>query len=207
VAKIKLSKNELSRQRTLLQLYRKMLPSLDLKRRQLSVELDKARDVARRTRLAVTELERKIGSELSMLASDEVPVNALVSMKDFSLDEENVVGVRLPRLQQIECEIAPYSRFAMPAWVDVLMERLQDAAEQRIRVQVAEERVRLLERAVRRTTQRVNLFERVLVPEAQVAIKRIMIYMGDVERAAVVNSKLAKAKIRRQQAKVAGEGQ
>jgi V/A-type H+-transporting ATPase subunit D len=82
----------------------------------------------------------------------------------------------------------------------VLVERLQDATEQRIRVQVAQERVKLLERAVRRTTQRVNLFERILIPEAREAIKRIMIYMGDLERSAVANSKLAKAKIQRQHA-------
>jgi V/A-type H+-transporting ATPase subunit D len=130
-----------------------------------------------------------------MLAFGEIKVGGLVTMKDFHLGEENVVGVRLPVLDRIECEVADYSLLAKPAWVDVLVERLQDAATQRIRVQVAEERVRLLEKAVRRTTQRVNLFDRILIPEAREAIKRIMIYMGDLERSAVANSKLAKGKL------------
>lgn len=195
MVKIRLSKNELSRQRTQLQLYQKLLPSLDLKRRQLTVELAKAREALEETEAAVGSLEAEIGGELKMLAFDEIKVGGLVTMKDFHLGEENVVGVRLPVLDRIECEVADYSLLAKPAWVDVLVERVQDAAAQRIRVQVAQERVRLLERAVRRTTQRVNLFDRILIPEAQEAIKRIMIYMGDLERSAVANSKLAKGKL------------
>jgi len=195
MAKVRLSKNELSHQRTQLQLYQKLLPSLDLKRRQLTVELAKARAALEETRAAVDALEAEIGSELKMLAFDEIKVGGLVTMKDFHLGEENIVGVRLPVLDRIECEVADYSLLAKPAWVDVLVERLQDAATQRVSVQVAEERVRLLEKAVRRTTQRVNLFDRILIPEAQEAIKRIMIYMGDLERSAVANSKLAKGKL------------
>ena len=197
MAKVRLSKNELSRQRTQLQLFQKLLPSLDLKRRQLTVELAMARATLAQTRAAVDSLETKIGDELRMLAFDEFKVGKLVTLQDFRLSEENVVGVRLPVLDRIECEVADYSLLATPAWVDVLVERLQDAATQRVRVQVAEERVHLLAQAVRRTTQRVNLFERILIPEAREAIKRIMIYMGDVERSAVVNSKLAKGKLAR----------
>jgi V/A-type H+-transporting ATPase subunit D len=195
MAKVRLSKNELSHQRTQLQLYQKLLPSLDLKRRQLTVELARARVALEETRAAVDTLEAEIGNELKMLAFGEIKTGGLVTMKDFHLGEENVVGVRLPVLDRIECEVADYSLLAKPAWVDVLVERLQDAATQRIRVQVAEERVRLLEKAVRRTTQRVNLFDRILIPEAREAIKRIMIYMGDLERSAVANSKLAKGKL------------
>jgi V/A-type H+-transporting ATPase subunit D len=200
VARIRLSKNELARQRTQLKLYAKLLPSLDLKRRQLTVELGRARAQLDEIRAAVDVLDTKIGGELKMLAFGEIQVDGLVTMKDFQLGEENVVGVRLPMLERVECIVADYSLLAKPAWVDVLVERLQDATEQRIRVQVAQERVNLLAHAVRRTTQRVNLFERILIPEAREAIKRIMIYMGDLERSAVANSKLAKAKIQRQHA-------
>ncbi len=203
-AKIRLSKNELARQRQALGLYRKLLPSLDLKRQQLAVELKKAEAHAIEAREAVEALETRIGAELRMLAYKEIEVDGLVTMKDFALGEENVVGVRLPTLETIRCEVADYPKLAKPAWVDVLVERLQDAATQRIRVQVADERVRLLAKAVRRTTQRVNLFERVLIPNAEEAIRRIMIYMGDLERSAVANSKLAKGKIRRAQEAVYG---
>jgi len=207
VAKVKLSKNELARQRNQLKLYSKLLPSLDLKRRQLTIEQDKARNELEATRRAVDELETHIGAELPMVANRDIEVSGLVTMTAFELGEENVVGVRLPRLDRIDCAIADYSLAAKPAWVDILVARLRDAAEQRTRVQVAEERVALLGQAVRRTTQRVNLFERVLIPEAKETIKRIMIHLGDQERSAVANSKLTKAKIKRQQAALLGGGQ
>ena len=204
MAKIRLSKHELARQRTNLKLYQKLLPSLDLKRRQLTVELTKARQELEQTRSAVDTLETKIGQELPMLAFTEIDVDGLVEMEAFELGEQNVVGVRLPVLKRIDCRVADYSMLGKPAWVDVLVDRLRDAAEQRTRLQVAEERVRLLQKAVRRTTQRVNLFERILIPRSKEAIKRIMIYLGDQERSAVANSKLTKAKIRKQQQALLG---
>lgn len=204
MAKIKLSKNELARQRSNLKLYQKLLPSLDLKRRQLTVELGKARKELEETQAAVDALETKIGEELPMIAFTEIDVAGLVTMEAFELGEENVVGTRLPVLERIDCKVADYSTLGKPAWVDVLVERLRDAAEQRTRVQVAEERVRLLQQAVRRTTQRVNLFERILIPQSKEAIKRIRIYLGDQERSAVANSKLTKAKIKKQQQALLG---
>ena len=204
MAKIKLTKNELARQRNNLKLYQKLLPSLDLKRRQLTVELARVRSELETTRAAVGALETKIGEELPMLAFTEIDVDGLVVMEDFELGEENVVGVRLPVLERIDCAIADYSMLGRPAWVDVLVDRLREAAEQRTRLQVAVERVRLLEQAVRRTTQRVNLFERILIPRSKEAIKRIMIHLGDQERSSVANSKLTKAKIRKQQQALLG---
>jgi len=156
--------------------------------------------------MAVDALETRIGAELPMLAHLEIDVEGLVTMTAFDLGEENVVGVRLPVLDRIECAVTDYARLSKPAWVDVLVDRLRDAAEQRIRVQVADERVRILAVAVRRTTQRVNLFERVLIPGAKENIRRIMVHLGDQERSAVANSKLAKAKLKRQQEAMLGVG-
>ncbi len=204
MAKIRLSKNELAHQRNNLKRYQKLLPSLDLKRRQLTVELARSRKELDETRAAVDALETKIGEELPMVAFTEIDVDGLVTREAFELGEENVVGTRLPVLERIDCKVADYSTLGKPAWVDVLVDRLRDDAEQRTRVQVAEERVRLLQQAVRRTTQRVNLFERILIPQSKEAIKRIMIYLGDQERSAVANSKLTKAKIRKQQQALLG---
>ncbi len=194
MAKLKLSKSALQNERNQLKLYESTLPSLDLKRRQLTVELDKARRELADTQRAVDELETTIGQQLPMLANPDIEVGGLVKMTDFDLGEENVVGVRLPVLERIECSVADYSLLAKPAWVDVLVERLKDAAEQRTRVAVAAERVRILEVQEKRVTQRVNLFDKILIPTARRNIQRIQIYLGDAERAAVARSKLAKSK-------------
>jgi len=74
------------------------------------------------------------------------------------------------------------------------VQRLKDAAEARVRARIAGQRVQVLDLAVRRITQRVNLFEKILIPTAKKNIQRIRIYLGDAERAAVVTSKLAKVK-------------
>ena len=194
MARLKLNKSGLAEERTQLDLCKRTLPSLDLKRRQLSVELAKARRAQAEARAAVDALETRVGEELPMLANPDIEVRGLVKMTAFELDEENVVGVRLPLLTRVECEVADYSLLARPAWVDLVVDRLKEVAEERTRLLVLAERERILELHERRTTQRVNLFEQILIPTAKRNIQRIRIFLGDAERAAVVRSKLAKAK-------------
>jgi len=194
VAKLRLSKSALQQERSQLKLYESTLPSLDLKRRQLTVELAKARQTYVETQQAVESLETSIGQQLPMLANPDIEITGLVEMTDFELGEENVVGVRLPVLAHIHCTVADYSLLAKPAWVDVLVERLRDVAELRTQVLVDAERVRILEYQEKRVTQRVNLFDKILIPTAKSNIQRIQIFLGDAERAAVVRSKIAKRK-------------
>jgi V/A-type H+-transporting ATPase subunit D len=194
MARLKLSKAALQQELTKLKLYEKLLPSLELKRRQLTIELDKARKEHAATRADVERLEARVGAELPMLANSEIDLKGLVKMTAFELEQENVVGVRLPVLKEVECQVAEYSPLAKPAWVDALAERLDEAAEARTRIQVAAERVRILARAERRITQRVNLFEKILIPRTRNNIERIQIWLGDMGRAAVVQAKLAKAR-------------
>ena len=194
MARLKLSKAALQQEHIKLKLYVKLLPSLELKRRQLTLELGKARREYAAARAEVERLEARVGAELPMLANTEIELRGLVKMTAFDLERENVVGVRLPVLKEVECQVAEYSPLAKPVWVDALAERLGDAAEARTRIQVAAERVRILLRAERRITQRVNLFEKILIPKTRSNIERIQIWLGDMGRAAVVQAKLAKAR-------------
>jgi V/A-type H+-transporting ATPase subunit D len=194
VAKLRLSKSALQQERSQLKLYESTLPSLDLKRRQLTVELAKARRIYVEKQQAVENLEASIGQQLPMLANPDIEITGLVEMTDFELGEENVVGVRLPVLERIHCTVADYSLLAKPAWVDVLVERLRDVAELRTQVLVDAQRVSILEYQEKRVTQRVNLFDKILIPTAKHNIQRIQIFLGDAERAAVVRSKIAKRK-------------
>ena len=207
MAKLRLSKNSLQQQQQQLKLFQRLLPSLDLKRRQLTVELQKAR-VDLKAALAVTEgLDVQIGRELPMLADENLVLAGLVNLTGYRVGEQNVVGTKLPILERVTFSVSDYSRLATPAWVDLLVQRLKDAAEARVRARIAEQRVQTLDQAVRRITQRVNLFEKILIPTAKENIQRIRIYLGDAERAAVVTSKLAKTK--QQQASIGstvGEG-
>jgi V/A-type H+-transporting ATPase subunit D len=207
VAKLKLSKSAMQQERSQLKLYESTLPSLDLKRRQLTVELAKARRVYVETQQAVEILETSIGQQLPMLANPDIEITGLVEMTDFELGEENVVGVRLPVLERIHCTVADYSLLAKPAWVDVLVERLRDVAELRTQVLVDAQRVSILEYQEKRVTQRVNLFDKILIPTAKRNIQRIQIFLGDAERAAVVRSKIAKRKQAKQREALLGHSE
>lgn len=194
MAKLKLSKHALHEQQEQLKLYQRLLPSLDLKRRQLSIEVKNAQEEYEAAQAAVDALETRIGEELPMLADKDFRLGGLVQLKNYKVVEQNVVGVKLPFLDSIECIVADYSQLATLPWVDTLVQRLKDATEQRMRAEIAGERWRILQTAVRRITQRVNLFEKILIPTAKQNIQKIRIYLGDAERASVITSKLAKKK-------------
>jgi V/A-type H+-transporting ATPase subunit D len=192
MAKLNLSKSGLQKQRDELRLYQRLLPSLDLKRMQLSAELKRARQQLAEAEAEVEKLNQRIAEQLPMLANREIDVSGLVRVESFQVDEENLVGVKLPALVEVKCNVVPYSMLAKPHWVDVLVDQLKQMVEQKTRVEVAAERVRLLEQAERRITQRVNLFDKILIPTAKKNIKKIQIYLADAERAAVVRSKITK---------------
>jgi V/A-type H+-transporting ATPase subunit D len=194
MAKLTLSKNALAREREQLKLYKKLLPSLDLKRRQLTLEHEKARQAVLQARHDAAGFEEAIARELPMVADPEMDLSGLLKVRAVHQSVENVVGIKLPRLDSVDYEQTDYALLAKPAWVDVLMEQWRAAIEMRLNVDIAEQRVAVLGKAVRRITQRVNLFERILIPQALTHIKRIQIFLGDLERDAVVRSKLAKSR-------------
>ena len=193
MAKLSLTKSGLQKQRNELKLYQKLLPSLDLKRMQLTAELNKTRAHCAEVRKKAEELSAHIAEQLPMLADEDIDLSGMLKIEDVTIGIENVVGVKLPKLEDVTYSVFEYSMLARPHWVDALVEKLKDVSRARIEVQVAEERVRDVEQAVRRITQRVNLFEKILIPTAKKNIQRIQIYLGDAERSAVVRSKIAKA--------------
>ncbi len=192
MAELKLSKSGLQKQRDELRLYERVLPSLDLKRMQLSAELKRARQQLAEAKAEVENLNKRVAEQLPMLANRDIDVSGLVQVEAFRIEEENLVGVKLPKLVEVKCRVAEYSMLAKPHWVDMLVEQLKQMVEQKTRIEVAAERVRLIEQAERRITQRVNLFDKILIPTAKKNIKKIQIYLADAERAAVVRSKITK---------------
>jgi V/A-type H+-transporting ATPase subunit D len=194
MAKLKLSKQSMHHQQEQLKLYKRLLPSLDLKRRQLTMEAQKAQEEHAAAVAQIDALETRIGEELPMLADEGLHLRDLVVVKGYKLGEQNIVGVRLPVLESLDCQVADYSPLATPAWLDILVQRLKDAKTCRLRAEIAAQRLDILRLQLRRITQRVNLFDKILIPTARSNIQRIRIYLGETERAAVVTSKLAKSK-------------
>jgi len=193
MAKTALNKSALHKQREQLKLYRKVLPSLELKRQQLALEVARARASVARHETELAGHRKRVAEQVPMLANREIDVDGLVRVAAVRVGEDNIVGVRVPVLQGIDCTVAEYSLLAKPHWVEVVVAELQAVAEGWARVQLARKRVAVLARAERRITQRVNLFEKILIPNAEQDIKRIRVFLGDAERDAVVRAKLSKA--------------
>ncbi len=199
MGKLVLSKSGLQKQRENMRLYERVLPSLELKRMQLTAELKRARQALVDVQAETERLLRRVSEQLPMLADGEIDLAGLVYVEAIDIREENVVGVKLPKLVEVRCGVADYAMLARPHWVDTVAAQLKRMVTQKALVQVTAERVRLLEVAARKVTQRTNLFEKILIPQAQGNIRKIRIYLADADRASVVRSKITK-RIRQKQA-------
>jgi len=200
MARLALSKSSLSVQNRRLKTFERYLPSLDLKRRQLIAERAKAARAINNTEAEIAALHKLVEQGLPMGSNEEVNIEGLVHIRRLELGEENIMGVRLPHLQQIELERAEYALLAKPEWVDNFAARMAEMLELRVRIQLDRRRLVLLDEAVRTITQRVNLFDKVLIPQTRKNIRRIHIFLADGERAAVVRAKIAKGKRAREAA-------
>ena len=197
MSRISLTKASLSRQKGLLKTYGAVLPSLDLKRRQISAERARARRELQELERRAGELEAEVARLCPMLAHEHIRLEGLARVVDVRLGEENLIGTRLPRVEAVTVAVADYGLLSLPFWVDHIVACLREALDTQVRLQVARERIERLLRAERTVTQRFNLFEKVLIPRTRQQIRSIAIYLADAERAGVVNSKIAKRKKQR----------
>jgi V/A-type H+/Na+-transporting ATPase subunit D len=194
MARLQLNKSALAHETTQLRSYQRFLPSLDLKRQQLMAERAKARAEVATLTAQVSELAQSVGKRVPMLAQDGVDLDGLVTLQDYHVKEVNVVGVKLPELDRMVITVRRYSPMAKPQWVDAVAQLLHDMIEARLKVSVAQQRVHIFDKAVDTVTQRVNLFEKVLIPQAKANIKKIRIFLSDEQMQAVVRSKISKRK-------------
>jgi len=194
MGRLSFSKSSLSKETKQLKTYERFLPSLDLKRKQLMAERSKARSRLAQTQKDMEALRQQVGEALPMLANHEVELEDLVRVRQARLGRENVVGTRLPVFEGVDLEVRDYGLIAKPHWVDRVVLELGRMLELRLARQVEQRRLELLDTAVRKVTQRVNLFEKVLIPRSRDNIRRIGIALSDAERAAVVRAKIAKGK-------------
>jgi V/A-type H+-transporting ATPase subunit D len=191
---VAINKSSLATERNQLRLFQRFLPSLDLKRQQLLTEQKQAQRQLAEAEDEIDELTRSLTGLMKPLGAYEIDLSGLVTIDSVVIEEENIVGARLPVAREVKFKTAPYSMLAKPFWVDFFVEYMQRMCTLRVHLQINRERDRRLKQQVRKITQRVNLFDKVLIPRAQENIKRIQIGLSEQERTAVVRSKIAKRK-------------
>ena len=194
MARLPLNQTSLHDQSKRLAAFERFLPSVDLKRRQLIADRNKATRKLAERREQLQKVLSRAADELQMLDGATVNLTNLVAVSGCDIVEENQMGVRLPLLREVHCEQRPYALLASPPWLDHLVEYLIDAMELELHCRVDAERLRLLEEAVRKSTQRFNLFDKVLIPRTRANIRRIQLFLADQSTAAVVRAKIAKSR-------------
>ena len=194
--KLKLTKGELKRQRDALKAYQRYLPTLQLKKQQLQMEILRQITLLEEKNREEQLKKASAKSWSGLLSADkEVSIAQWLKPKETALTARNIAGVDLPVFGRLEFTAAEYDLFLAPLWVDAAIEILRSIVSLREETEVIRQGIEILRQELRVTTQRVNLFEKVKIPEAEEAIRRIKIYLGDQMANAVGRSKIAKRKI------------
>lgn len=194
MARLSYSKASLQKHGADLKRYLQYLPSLDLKRQQLLAERIKASAQLAELEREVADCAAFVDRNLPMLASTPLELGDLVTVAHCEIGRENVAGVNLPVLQDLQLKVKDYSTYCLPHWVDQTAAQMARMLDLKMRQRVCERRVAVLEKAVKKVNQRVNLFDKVLIPRARQNIRKIRIFLSDAERAGVVRAKLTKSK-------------
>ena len=197
---VKLTKNELKVQKDRLKQFQRYLPTLQLKKQQLqSVVMQvtaQLEQVARERQAAVAGLDDWVAvfAENGSFPAEK-RLETLVRPRHVVCGEQNIAGVVVPVFQNLSFEDIQYDVADYPLWVDTAAVRLREIARLDALEKTLRRQVELLEQELRATAQRVNLFEKVKIPEAKENIRGIGIYLGDQQTSAVVRGKIAKKKL------------
>lgn len=195
MAKIKLTKNELKVQKDLLKMYRRYLPTLTLKKQQLLAEIRTIEAKAKAVRKDREKLEEGFGDWIAVFSDRDAFPKGVITVSNIRKGKGNIAGVEIPVYEGADFTRGEYDLYKTPLWVDIAANHMEKAISLDLEAEVLDEQVRLLEVELRETSQRVNLFEKVKIPETQANIKKISIYMADQQVSAVVRSKISKRKI------------
>jgi V/A-type H+-transporting ATPase subunit D len=192
--KIKLTQGELKRQRDALRQYERYLPTLQLKKQQLQLEILHQQSAIRKKKNSLSEKKKPAENWLGLLVEAPDIRQWLIPEKIITA-KKNIAGVDIPVFERVDFTLAEYDLFLTPLWVDAGLETIRDMVSLQEEIRVIEKGISILKHELRITTQRVNLFEKIKIPEAKEVIRRIKIHISDQMTNAVGRSKIAKNKI------------
>jgi len=195
--KVRLTKNELKKQKDALKMYTRYLPTLVLKKQQLQIEIRKVEERRHSLQEEKDSLEEELRSWIAVFGEDVGLSEGMIVLEEIRRGNGNIAGVNIPLFEGARFAKTRYDLWVMPLWVDRAVEELQRVMLLDLELQVLKEQHSLLFAELRTVTQRVNLFEKVKIPETRTHIKKISIHLGDQQTASVVRGKIAKRGLER----------
>lgn len=190
---VKFTKNELKKQKDGLKRFNQYLPTLQLKKQQLQVELFKLVQAEEEILKQDKTLEKELDDWVAVFEDDYKP-HLDLTITSLKIDKGNIAGIDIPVLEKINFETNELTQNT-PLWAESGIEALKKSLTIMLKKRILHEQISLIRDELQTTSQRVNLFEKVKIPEARDNIRRIRIALGDIQTAAVVTGKIAKNKI------------
>ena len=194
MVKVKLTKTELKAQTDALKRFQRFLPLLVLKKQQLQGEIAGISAKAEETTAKERAVREALNGWVGLFATDESLLAGLVKVREVRTGTANIAGVAIPTFESVETDVRPVDPWATPAWVDSAVEATTQVLSLQCERAIFEEQRRLVQEELQKTSQRVNLFEKVKIPECREAIRKIKIAIGDEQTAAVTRGKIAKGR-------------
>lgn len=196
MAEIKLTKMGLRIQQLKLEQLRKYLPTLQMKKSMLQLEVSNAALEIDRflSHLRIKQERVQKYAQLFTDPSFDQLTNA-TQIQNREVLYDNIAGINVPKLGEVDFEKSRYSLFDTPLWFESVLNDIRDLIIARERAQVAKQKKQVLERELKEISIRVNLFEKILIPRARGNIRKIKIFLSDQQLAAVSQAKIAKKKI------------
>ncbi|MDO5035442.1 MAG: V-type ATP synthase subunit D [Porphyromonas sp.] len=190
--KFQYNKTSLHQQERNLKSRVRMLPTIKSKESALRMEV-------KRTKGEVEALEQQLEESLANFGSTEALWGefdtSLIRVGDVHLRMHNIAGIRIPELEQVDFEVAPFSLMNNPTWLMEGTQILKEMVTVGIRAEVGRLKLDVLEHARRKTTQKVNLFEKVQIPGYQDAIRKIKRYLEDEEALSKASQKIMRSNL------------
>ena len=168
------------------------MPTLKAKETALRLEVKKAKKSLKEAEL-LAKKQKKLMAEFGMLWG-EFPKNLLL-VDDVTLTFRKIAGVRIPMLDEIKFSLGRETIFGQPAWLASGIDTLKEATRLEIEIDIAKEKLAVLEYARKKTTQKVNLYEKVQIPEYNEALLKIKRFMEDQENLEKSSQKILKNKL------------
>ena len=199
MATVKLTKNELKKQKDNLKQFERYLPTLQLKKQQLQMVIMKVISEIEQKQDEYKKIINGLDDWIAVFAenacfSDELKIEKLVKPDKVICSDTNIAGIIVPVFEELTFKEISYNVEDYPLWVDEALVRMREISRLTVLLQTLNKQMELLNRELRLTAQRVNLFEKVKIPETKENIRVIEIYLGDQQTSAVVRGKIAKNK-------------
>lgn len=190
--RIRLNKVSLREQKQKVAMYERFLPALEARKQQLVMQLTVIRKNIRDQRNLMEKMLEEINSWASLYWEMEQMLRFYIAIREVRFASRNVAGLKIREFIEVVFDDPGYSLFRTSYSFDVVLKRTREVISLREHIRILEEQEFTLWEGFRKTSQRINLYEKRLTPQCREAIRKISVYLQDQQAAAVGVAKVAK---------------